>query len=449
MTEQDLVTCHCIIGHPNKPKFLVVKHKTNWAPPVLQYEPGPIDYRADMVSFGMLNKYGLKTRVLRPLVETPRYHCIELELPEQALDDQFRAVWVDIDDYSKFRGARGGKRDIFEDWLIQKTRGEVPPQRTPWQKAGWFDTADGWIRDRLEQEGIEVLGEVLQYRVGWNASCLLAAPTSSGTFYFKAAYAKPPAEAVLTRELAELWPQQVVRPTAVDEENNWMLNRDYARKGSLRPDHETLPVFASTLARLQLESAAHLEKWNELGCPDHGLDYVMRMMDQKDDFLPHFQAGEKSLSDDELRLFAKALSEAARQCSKLREIGIPDTLVHQDFRIDNLVLEGGDHYITDWAGAVTGHPFFALGRMYSGDEQPTQKLDSEAVKQAYLRAFGEFGSGEELEQAFKITLALFPFWRMCHALDEIAWTEKNSPRYWYFQALMQVLARDLISAQAG
>ena len=35
MNQPELATCHCIISHPSKPKFLVIKHSDRWAPPTV------------------------------------------------------------------------------------------------------------------------------------------------------------------------------------------------------------------------------------------------------------------------------------------------------------------------------------------------------------------------------------------------------------------------------
>ena len=451
MTEQDLVTCHCIIGHPSKPKFLVIKHKKGWAPPVLMFEPGFIDYRAEMISFGMMQKYGLNTRVLRPLMATPRYHCVELELPEQAQNEGLRAVWVDIDDYSKFRGVRDGKKDIFEDWLKQAAKREVPAQRSPWQQAGWFDKADAWIREQFAEMDIKVTGEVQQYRVGWNASCLLTVPTEKGRYFFKAAYAKPPAEARLTKALSAAWPEHVISPLAVHEENNWMLNADYTREGTLRPGPEVVPDFASAMAKIQIAAAENLEHWKQLGCPQHGLDYLDENIAQKDQFLPHFLVGENRLTDAELRQFARALEQCMQACDQLKTLELPDTLVHRDFRVDNLVRQGDSSFITDWADTVIGQPFFLLDHFYMGQTSELLAMDAvdataQAVKEAYLAGWEHRLSPEKVQQAFQLAHGLFPLWRLCHAFEEIGWVETDSPRYWHFQSLVQLLARNMIAS---
>ena len=80
MNEVELATCHCIISHPSKPKFMVVKHSTGWMPPTVRFPAaGYVGSKAQMIAAGIMNKYGLKVTVLRHLVETANSHYIELE----------------------------------------------------------------------------------------------------------------------------------------------------------------------------------------------------------------------------------------------------------------------------------------------------------------------------------------------------------------------------------
>lgn len=81
MNQQDLATCHCIISHPSKPKFLVIKHTGRWSPPLLKFpDEGSMVLKAGMINHGMMNKYGLRTTVLRRVGRAKKYHCIEVEM---------------------------------------------------------------------------------------------------------------------------------------------------------------------------------------------------------------------------------------------------------------------------------------------------------------------------------------------------------------------------------
>ena len=103
MNQEDLAVCYCIIGHPTKAKFMAVQHSDGWMPPTLRFPPGPVDFRAQMINEGMRRKYGLRTRVLRSLIQLPKNHCMELELPAGGGNKQLKEVWVGREEYQEFR----------------------------------------------------------------------------------------------------------------------------------------------------------------------------------------------------------------------------------------------------------------------------------------------------------------------------------------------------------
>ncbi|HKX55393.1 MAG TPA: hypothetical protein VJN01_04805, partial [Xanthomonadales bacterium] len=243
-------TCHCLVRHPDKAKFLVVKHDENWSPPVLMFPPGLIDFKVNQINQGMQDKYGLKTRVLRPIVHLPNYHCIEMELISMQPAKKLQAVWVDETEYQRTGSASGGAPDPFALWFAERKAATIPEQRPAFHRVGWFDQAEHWIQFQLDRLGIQVTGSVEQFRQGWTSSCLLRAPTNQGWIYFKAGNEPAPGEAALTAALAGRWPQWVAAPLAVDAQRNWMLNRDL-RVEQTRIDLQQLPAFAGALAELQ------------------------------------------------------------------------------------------------------------------------------------------------------------------------------------------------------
>jgi hypothetical protein len=412
-----------------------------------------LDYKAPMIIDGMMRKYGLKTRVVRILENWPDYNCIELELPEHASTRKIQAVWVDREQYLKSRSGWAINKDPIERWLLEKERAETPVLRPPWAVPGWFSTADHWIHFQLDRLNLQVTGSVQQYRVGWNASCLLWVPTSEGTIYFKAGYAKPPGEAKITVALAKKWPDLVIEPLAADVKRNWMMNRDFRLQGSMCPGPESLPEFARAMARLQVESASSLADWEELGCPRQGLDYLLTRIGSGYFQPDSLRQGKGALDFEEWAQLDPLLQEQARLIRELKVFGIPDMLVHLDFRDDNLVVRNGTCGIIDWTDLVIGHPFQVLQQVYAESgagvggmktrARPISEPVLEELTGAYLKAFRPFGSAGHLEQAMILARRLFPFWKLASLRHELDWAEAGSPRQIDLVAHMQNAVRRL------
>lgn len=461
MTEQELATCHCIIGHPHKAKFLVIKHQSGWMVPTLKFPPAAMDFRAGMISQGVQRKYGIATGVLRTLVNTPLYHCIELEVRKGSGSKNLKAVWFDREQYEKLRTAGDVSHDPFDQWLREKEQGIVPDLRPAWEIPGWFQQADHWIHFQADAIGLQVTGSVEQYKAGWNHSCLLSVSASEGKLFFKAACASPPGEAALTMALAEKWPEHVFRPLAVDCERNWLLQRDWYQGGKIAPELHLLPEFARVLAKIQVESMDCKDAWRELGCPVHDLGYLLEWIKRKDELLPSLLEGPDRLSELEVSMMVLALDAYADACQQLLELDIPTALVHTDFRQSNLVERQGSLRIFNWAGAVIGHPFMALdyfnsqrarfdsgNAVYSPEDKVSEALAQE-IDSAYLEGFLAFAPMEKLEQAWALTCSLFPLWHLYRVQEAIVWAEKDCGRYSVLARQLKHNARQLIATKEG
>src|SRR5262245_55607344 len=93
----------------------------------------------------------------------------------------------------------------------------VPGSGPPWTAPGWLETAEHWLRSRMDTPGRPLTGPVRQVHA-WELSSVLRAPTTRGDVYFKATADSPlfVNEGVVTRALAERFPGRVPLPLAVD-----------------------------------------------------------------------------------------------------------------------------------------------------------------------------------------------------------------------------------------
>ncbi len=448
-------TCHCLVRHPEKAKFLVVKHEEGWAPPTLSFERSPIDFKARIINQGMLDKYGLKTRVLRPLQRLPNYHCIEMELAVAQSSKKLEAVWVDQAEYMRTRTPAGNVADPFELWFAEQAAGKPPARRPPFHQPGWFNHADHWIQFQLDSLGIQVTGSVEQFRQGWTSSCLLRVPSNQGWIDFKAGYEAAPGEAALTAALADHWPQTVAQPLAIDARRNWMLNRDF-RQQCPKIEIEELPAFAHSLAQLQLESRNSIDEWKKLGVRQVTLENLQQFCLQPEGHRPVLQEGGGGLTDQEWSILPEALQSVATACRALADIGLPLTLVHTDFHADNLVLSGGRHLLLDWSGTVISHPFLALSVVFQ-DRQATldnrgmagtMNINDELYEQvisSYLRPFSALATQDDLSLALEAAKQIEGTWMLLRMIHQLEWIEDRTPHYYKQVVGLQTGVRQFIN----
>lgn len=456
MNDTNVDTCHCIVRHPDKAKFLVIKHEESWSPPVLLFPPGEVDFRSGQLNQGMLDKYGLNTRVLRPLMRLVNYHCIEMELASLKSTKNLQAVWVDREEYMRTRTPPGDVPDPFEIWLDEQESGEVHSLRAPFHKPGWFAKADHWIQFQLDSLGIQVTGSLEQFRVGWPSSCLLRIATNLGWIYFKAGYGEPPGEAILLREMADIWPDVVFKPLAIDAERNWLLNIDFFSQGESGRNVQLLPSFAAAMGRMQVQSSKHLDQFQALGCKDQSLEKMIAFCEQPEASFTRLQEGGGGLNEQELSQLKKVFEQWIKECRELADIGLPMALVHPDFRDDNLVKTGDDYRVIDWSDTVIAHPFMVLGRIYRDSRStqgggavsrrvmdiPAELLDG--VEKAYLAEFSELAEPVKLDRGLTLAESIYPLWVIMRKLDRLEWAEPKTPNFYHVIVSMQAQAKDAI-----
>lgn len=461
----DAVPCHCIIAHPDKPKFLVIRHTDRWAPPILQVpSTGHLMYKPAIINSGMMQKYNLRTTVLRIVMEAQNYALVELELHASS-KREMQAVWVGLEEYARFRRSDGGELDPLEQWLHERERDTVSPLRPPWLRRGWYREADNWMSNQLVKHGIQMTGSVQQFKAGWPSACLLSVLTSQGRVYFKATYDKAPGEARLTQMLAENWPDLVVKPLAVDEERNWMLSRDFKMKKENRSPTDSYPEFARSMGRFQVEAMDRLKDWREMGCAvmDHGYlinddGHLEQLVGQVE---PQLREDPMPFGPQELSRLRDAIIAAGDASRALSDFDIPDSLTHLDFRPDNFFLEDGKCRVMDWADVVISHPFMMLcqtlnffesyetGERRSLNAQPIEESQKSAMEAAYLSAFSNLLPEDKLVDAFEQARAVFPLFWFLYLAAQTRIIEARTPQWNNINSLLKKRAKYLIERHAG
>lgn len=440
----DAILCHCMIAHPDKPKFLVLRHADRWSPPVLQVpSAGALMYKPAVINEGMMQKYGLRTTVQRIVVQAQNYAQVELELHASSRQ-QMQAVWVGREEYTRFRRSEGGDNDVFEQWLDERERTPESDLRAPWQKPGWYRGAREWFLDRLIDLGIQTTGSVQQFKAGWPTACLLRVATVQGQVYFKAGDDKPPGEARLTEFLSKHWPDLVPEPLAVDHERQWMIMRDFKLRGENQPTPESYPDFARALGVFQVEAMHHMDDWHRLQCPVMDLPFLLDEDGRAGALIRDVEtllcSGLRPLGAAGIGRFRKAVGSARDSCRRLAEYGIPDSLVHMDYRPDNFFLEQGRCRAMDWADVAVSHPFIAMCQTvdflarncnrepFLDQYGPVDEARLMAVRDAYLSAFEGLQPAKDLLAAFETAQEVFPYFWLLYETSQLQTTEAGAPR---------------------
>jgi hypothetical protein len=233
-----------------------------------------------------------------------------------------------------------------------------------WTRTDWLREARDWIEERLAERGSTITGDVEQPHVEW-WSTALRVPTSEGVVFFKASRPKDAFEGPLTELVAGVMPARTAEVLANDVDRAWMLTRDAGRRlreavagdAQLAEWEQLLPRYAE----LQITMAARARELLEIGVPDFGLTslptLLARVLDDEGALTRDDEDGMSSVQRRELLEQLPAFTESCRQLS---ELGIPESLQHDDLHDGNVFVRNGEHVFFDWGDACVSHPFHTL-----------------------------------------------------------------------------------------
>jgi hypothetical protein len=432
-------TCYCLVPDESGLQLLVESGPDGWTLPAVEHADDWFAHEAVSVARRLGERLGLRLVALREIDEAGMRLC---ELENLATDgapaDGFR--WVDRAAASDLHLAPAELRALLLTWFDDFGRGQPPAARAPWETRGWYTAAVAWIEEQLARLGYTATGPIEQVKTAWSCSSILRVPTTAGDLYFKATYARPPAEVSVIEELARRRPRQVPTVIAGDAGRRWMLMEDFGPRELSRMPFARWPRALLLFGRLQRECSEDLSPWMAIGCPGRRMDKLVDHLDAllADPLLaqsdPPFRLGEEDLS----RLLAHRDIWVHGLCA-LASSPIPPAIVQQDFRDGNVAIRGRDYVFYDWSDTVLSHPFFSacrfleyVGTQGSGARRRSSRRLPTAVRHvrlraAYLDAWADYGAREQLEAVFRQVQRLNPLYQAIRWHHELPYCEPGSP----------------------
>ena len=236
--------------------------------------------------------------------------------------------------------------------------------RRGWADAQRQDEARDWLVGRLAAAGRRVTGPVEARVRPW--SLVWRVPTDAGPVWFKANNPGTVHEAGLLAVLAELAPDHLLAPIAVDAARGWSLLPDGG--ASLRelvggqPDLDHWEHALTAYAALQRAVAQRVEGLLALGVPDHRPERLPALLsDLLDDWESLRIGADGGLSTETYDRLRAELPAYADRCRRLAEIGVPATIQHDDLHDGNIfATPAGGYRFFDWGDASVAHPFGTL-----------------------------------------------------------------------------------------
>lgn len=241
--------------------------------------------------------------------------------------------------------------------------------------------ARSWMKDELALAGIRPIGalEVTRERP-WGSVGRIA--TDRGTLWLKVAAPATAFEAGLYAVLAEVAPEHVLMPVALDTARGWLLLPDGGPPAPATP--QTLAAALRAYARLQRAAAPRVEALLAAGVPD----MRPQVLPQRFDEALAFAGADVA---DRLRPLRPRIVDCCHGLAGQASID------HNDLHTGNLFADGRFY---DWGDAVIAHPFACL--LVPLD----MARDPDAVLHAYLDGLEEPAPRDDLVATARVAVWL-------------------------------------------
>ena len=227
----------------------------------------------------------------------------------------------------------------------------------------------------------------------------LRVPTSDGVAWFKACLPELAFEREVLALLAVRRPDLVPRVVAADAERSWLLLDDAGvrlRELESSPGHvERWAVALARYAELQRAAAPDADAFADAGTIDRRGSLLF---DQFDALLDY----DYGLEVDELARLRALRPKLEADAERLAELGLPDSIQHDDLHDHNIFVRGDEYRIIDWGDSCVAHPFHSLAVALAVVEHRLGADAVEPVRAAYVDAWSVAATSEQLEAAFRL-----------------------------------------------
>lgn len=319
--------------------------------------------------------------------------------------------------------------------------------REPLARIGWTKEAQQWIQERVSDPCIAFSGEAFHVN-GCAPFALVRFETQRGPHYWLKATGGPNAhEFSVTRTLSQRFPSFLPPFVAARDDWNAWATED---AGPTLCECLTMPAVERavvSLASLERRSIPYTERLSADGCVDCGVRRLEAHVDELVDYLDqtmHLQTSLRAhrLDHQQLRELGYRLHSA---CLRMEELEVPDSLIHGDLNLGNILFDGTRCVFIDWAEAYIGNPFLNFEQFANHLARQSEQAKGWVpyVRTLYKRQWLDLLPESKIDDAF----ALAPLLAVAtYLFGRGDWLRSPSRNNSNFQAFARSLARRMYRA---
>lgn len=279
--------------------------------------------------------------------------------------------------------------------------------RGPFSRVGWVDDAQEWIKSAVHHHEVDFTDYTCQLNA-CGTFALVRFGTKHGPAYWLKAVGEPNThEFTVTTNLARDCPDYLA--TLVCARADW---KAWVMEEVGRPLCRPVPIAqveqaVTRLAEMQTKLVGRAEELLSFGCMDHRIEVLQAHTHELIAYLE--EAMGRQISTKVPRIDTHRLHELGDvlqdACSCMRQLGIPDSLIHNDLNPGNILVDGSECVFTDWCEASVGNPFLVfpqLCALVSRDEDKSLPWVQE-LRAVYKRQWLDLLSEPQMDKAFTLT----------------------------------------------
>jgi hypothetical protein len=314
----------------------------------------------------------------------------------------------------------------------------------PFSRLGWIEEAQSWIETAVSKDEVTFTSDLRHLNAGGDF-CLLRLGTVSGSAYWlKAVGGSNIREFNITTYLAEHCPQYLPRVIAVRKDWNAWVMEEF---GSSLHKAASLAEFESAvrgLALLQQHLVGRSNDLLEVRCGDHRMPTLISHIGEVIDYLNEsmsLQTERKvpQLSSIRLSELGDLLFET---CSALQDLGIPDSVMHNDISPGSILSDGVNCVFTDWCEAYVGNPFITLEQLcvHAARKTSEPELWVQKLRGVYKSCWNGFLTELQIDRAIHLVPLVSVFSYLYGRGDWLRSSRRNEP---VVQSYSRSLARHM------
>jgi hypothetical protein len=343
-------------------------------------------------------------------------------------------IAVDMDELSEGE-LHGQERAMIEAIVTGDTR-----VCGPLAHMHWVEEAMEWVRTAVGHE-VDFTGALRQYNAG-GGFALIRLDTRNGPAYWLKATGYPNLhEFQITGKLAELCPEFLPRQIAARADWNAWLMED----AGCPLDSWTLPALKQvvrSMAMLQQRTIGQTVAFLAAGAFDQRLRVLRAHLAELFEYLDGAMAKQTStrvqpIEKRRLWEMARILEDA---CFRMEELGIPDTLVHNDINSGNILFNGGHCVFTDWCEAAVGNPFLTFQHLCLLQPDGGEGEWIPRLREIYEQCWLDRLSPPQIDRAFMLAPLLAVLSYLYGRGDWLKSSQRNEP---HVESYARALARHI------